>query len=191
MNCDCIICRRNKADLVIKLLNEGKDFKQILSEVRKSHRVSDGVLEKHLRLTGNSEIIPPKNVNSALVANTNHFDFNSINFDEYNFDENNPESVIEYFQKCLLFMYGRQLQIVAAEQNEKYQGGDSSGLTEFLKLEKIEGMLHKIYPIHIFANQRIAMDVIARMGYKIILDTNVQIDPNTETDTEGSFEWSK
>ena len=67
MNCDCIICRRNKADLVTTLIDEGKDFKQILTELRKSHRVSDGVLAKHLRLTGNAELIPAKPVISDLV----------------------------------------------------------------------------------------------------------------------------
>lgn len=185
MNCDCIICRKDKATLVTALINENKDFKQILTELKKSHRVNDSTLIKHLRLSGHSNLIPAKPVISALVeTTTNSFDFNSIDFDEYSFDDGNPESIIEYFQKALLFMYGRQLQIVAAEQNEKYQGSEGNGLTEFLKLEKIEGMLHRIYPIHIFANQRIAMDVIARMGYKLVLSADdVQVNTNAQTDT--------
>lgn len=171
MKCDCLICRKNKAGLVNDLIGQGKNFTQIIKELRKENRITEGVLQKHLRLTNQGQLIAAKTqeINSEQA---NGFDFNSIVFDKYNFEETDPTSIVEYLQKSLLFMYMRQLEIVANEQAKKYSGEDDGGwgFYQLLRLEKIEKMLHNIYPIHIFANQRIAMDVVARMGYKITLD---------------------
>ncbi|MHC0068429.1 hypothetical protein ACWATR_37130 [Nostoc sp. UIC 10890] len=158
-----------------------------MKEVRKHHRISEGVLEKHLKAFGQLDLIPEKKLTPTSQTNASkQFDFNSVNFEEYSFDENNPENVIEYFQKALLFMYGRQLQIVASIQERVYLGFDEDDYqsnSEWLKLEKIEGMLHRIYPIHIFANQRIALDVVSRMGYQITLPgDNINVIP-IETDS--------
>jgi hypothetical protein len=130
------------------------------------------------------QLIPAKSQELVDSSQANGFDFNSISFDNYNFEEDNPTSIVEYLQKSLLFMYMRQLEIVANEQAKKYLGEEDGegGFYQLLKLEKIERMLHNIYPIHIYANQRIAMDVVARMGYKLTLNT-LDVPTNTDTTT--------
>lgn len=171
--------------LVRRMVAEGYNTQEILKELNKlGCKVSYPVLERWLK-ENNLKVDKPnlepveKAVKERVETTPKQFDF-----DQHFGDCFDAQEVTEFLQKAHYFLYKRQLEIVAAEQEEYYLGiKETQSINSLRQLQILAGLLYKIAPLHLISNQQEAIRIVQRMGYTVSFEGQT-IDVDFETDTE-------
>ncbi|MEO1431209.1 MAG: hypothetical protein AAFS12_17245 [Cyanobacteria bacterium J06632_19] len=191
----------NHAATVAQMVADGHTLKEIIKKLRElGCKVTLKALQKYLDEQGlkiqNAPIVPEvmfvrgskdSNSNSSKEPDVERFNSRSFNFDNADLsDDFDAVALAEFLQKAHYFLYKRQLEIVANEQEAYYLGySDSQPIHSLRKLQILADLFYKIAPVHIISNQREAIKVIQRMGYTISVDgENINVDNTTDPSTD-------
>lgn len=186
----------NHAAVVAKMVSDGHTLKEIVKKLRElGCKVTLKALQKYLDEKGlkiqDAAIVPEvmfvKNSNSSKEPDVERFNSRSFNFDNADLSNDfDAVALAEFLQKAHYFLYKRQLEIVANEQEAYYLGySDSQPIHSLRKLQILADQFFRICPVHLLANQREAIKVIQRMGYTISVDgENINVDNTTDPSTD-------
>ena len=140
--------------------------------------VQDWIAKNTGKITPDFEENACDNDCNAAPCDNKSFDFES------KFDESlKNDNIAEFLQKAHYFLYKRQLEIVAKEQEDYYLGlSEKIPIQSLRQLQILAGLFYKVAPVHLIANQQEAIRVVERMGYTLNFnETDVYLETDTET----------